>query len=220
MMKKELKLSNEPVSSITHLVASLFSVAALVILIVFATLYGTVWHIVGFSIFGAALILLYTSSTLYHFFNVGSKAKKVYQRIDHSMIFVLIAATYTPICLTVLRGPWGWSIFGVVWTIAAVGIVLKSCGIGLKDGVSAFMYVLMGWVIVVALYPLLKAVPLSGFYWLLAGGLFYTSGVLFFSLETMFPRKRKWSFGMHEIFHIFVILGSFSHFWFVINYLA
>lgn len=218
-MKQKTYSFNEPLSSLTHLVGAVFSVAALVILIVYAVIYGTAWHVVSFTIFGAALVLLYTSSTLFHFFSVFSKAKTVFQRIDHSMIYVLIAATYTPLCLTVFRGAWGWSIFGVVWGLAVLGIIFKSCGIGFGSKISAILYILMGWLMVVAIYPLLKVISLAGFFWILAGGIFYTVGVLFFGLEKIFPRKSKWSFGMHEIFHLFVLAGSFSHFWFVINYL-
>ena len=218
-MKKNIEFKNEPISSILHLIGALLSIAALVILIVYASLHGTAWHIIGFSIFGVALILLYTASTLFHFFKTDSKAKEVFLRIDHSLIFVLIAATYTPVCLTVLRGSWGWSIFGVVWAIALAGIVIKSCGFGIKGWFSTVIYIFMGWVMVIAIFPLLKVIPLAGFLWLLFGGIFYTVGALFFGLDVKYPRKKNWGFGFHELFHVFVMLGSFSHFWFIMNYL-
>lgn len=213
------QFKNEPLSSLLHLIGACLSVIALIILVGYALVYGTVWHVVGFSIFGAALILLYTASTLFHFFRIGSKVKNIFLRIDHSFIYILIAATYTPVCLTVLRGPWGWSILGIVWTMAALGITLKARGIGIFGWFSTVIYVIMGWVIVVAIFPLLKVISLSGFLWLLFGGISYTVGALFFGLDIKYPRKSNWSFGFHELFHVFVMVGSFLHFWFMMNYL-
>jgi len=205
---------NEPTSAITHLIAALLSVAALVLMVVYSTLYSDPWHIVGASIFGASLILLYTSSTVYHFLKQGTRAKEVMRRIDHSLIYVLIAGTYTPLCLGPLRGPWGWSLFGVVWGLAIVGIILKSMN-RLNGWLSALIYVLMGWVVVVEIVPLLKLLSLEVFLWLFGGGMAYTIGVLFFALDKKVKRN-KW-FGMHEVFHLFVILGSFCHFWAVFS---
>lgn len=215
---------NEPVSATIHLIGLLLSIAALILLVVFAAIYSTAWHVVGFSIFGTSLILLYLASTLYHFFHVTSKAKEILKKIDHAMIHILIAGTYTPICLVAIRGAWGWSLFGVIWGLAIIGILLKIL-INIKPWVSATIYLFMGWIIIIAFVPLKKSIPSEGLWWLFAGGIFYTIGVLFLGLDRIFPRTRwfgmhetRW-FGMHEIFHIFVLAGSFSHFWLMLKYI-
>lgn len=209
-MGKDGRDGNEPMSSLTHLVGALLSVAGLVLLVVFAALRADAWHVVAFSVFGAALILLYTASTLYHFFR-RRRLKELFRRIDHALIYVLIAATYTAVCLTALRGPWGWSLFGVIWGLAIAGILVKSCNLRLADWLSTLLYLAMGWLIVVALYPLSRALPPAALLWLVAGGLFYTVGTLFYSLDGFLPRTR-W-FGMHEVFHLFVMAGSVCHWW-------
>lgn len=206
--------SNEPLSALTHLIGVFLSIAALVIMIVFAT--GTS-KVVGVSIFGSTLILLYLASTLFHIIPKKYKnAKKVFERIDHSMIYFLIAGTYTPILLVPLSGAWGWSLFGIVWTIALAGSILKMFT-NMNVTFSTILYVVMGWIITVALKPLLAVVSIPGFIWLLFGGISYTVGAIFFSIDNLVPRT-KW-FGMHEIFHIFVMIGSFAHFWFMLNYI-
>lgn len=211
------RFKNEPTSSITHLVGAALSIMGLIVLILLGAFKGTVWHVVGFTIFGVGLVLLYSASTLYHFFNMETKTKEIFKIIDHSMIYVLIAATYTPICLTILRGAFGWTILGIVWTIAIIGIILKSLGF-LKSGVfSTIIYLLMGWVIVIAVFPLLKIVHLSGFLWLLAGGIFYTVGAVFYQYDELGSHTKLW--GPHETFHIFVIFGSIMHYIFIIKYL-
>lgn len=207
---------NEPTSSITHAVGLGLAIAGLVLLVVFGAIYGTVWHVVSFSIFGASMILAYAASTVYHLIPKTWRARKIFQKIDHAMIYVLIAGTYTPICLTVLRGGWGWSLFGVVWGIAIIGVILKAT-INMNTTLSTIIYVLMGWIAVVAIYPLIKAMPLGGLFWLFLGGILYTIGVIFFALDLIVPRTRWW--GMHEVFHLFVIAGTFSHFWMMFKYL-
>lgn len=217
MGKEKKELLNEPLSSLTHLIGALLSIIALVILIITAVDKGTVWHVVGFSIFGAGLILLYSASTLFHFFNRFTRTKKVFERIDHSMIFVLIAATYTPVCLTLLRGPWGWTVFGIVWAIAIAGISLKSSGVMMGKRLSTSIYVGMGWIVIIAIYPLLKLISIEAFSWLFAGGISYTVGAVFYHLGEKIPRRRM--FDLHEIFHLLVLAGSFLHFWFILKYL-
>lgn len=209
--------NNEPLSAITHLVAMLFAIAGLVLLIVRGAVKGSAWHVVGFSIFGACMILLYLASTVYHF-TWHHKGKRVMRKIDHAMIFVLIAGTYTPICLTLLRGGWGWSIFGVIWGLALAGILWKTC-FKLKYGwISTLLYICMGWLIIIAAIPLVKVVPYQGLFWLVGGGLLYTIGTVFYGLDKIVPRNR-WV-GMHEIFHLFVMAGSFFHFWFMFIYVV
>jgi hemolysin III len=206
---------NEPLSSFTHFIGALLSVAGLTLLVVFAALKGTVWHVVGFTLFGASLILLYAASTLYHILPVTSKAKAICQRIDHAMIYVLIAGTYTPICLITLRGAWGWTLFAIIWICAIIGIIVKAVGLPMKQWFSTLLYVVMGWLVIIAFYPLTKALSIGGIVWMMLGGLFYTAGAIIFS----FDKIRLWKhFGMHEIWHLFVMAGSFCHFWLMFRY--
>lgn len=208
---------NEPLSSLTHLAGVPLSITALILMIIFAVKYGQITHVIGFTIFGVSLIALYTTSALYHFFEKDTKLKNIFQRLDHAMIFILIAGTYTPIALVMPQKGWGWSIFGVVWGIALAGIIIKTLGIKMIGWLSVLIYILMGWIAIIAISPLVHWLNLSGLFWLFLGGAFYTFGCIFFGLEKLLPRTR-W-FGMHEIFHIFVLAGSFSHFWLMIKHL-
>lgn len=211
----ELDDSNEPLSSVTHLIATILSIAGLSFLITLSAIRGEAAHVVGFSIFGASLVLLYLFSTLYHFLSKNHPAKVIFQILDHSAIYILIAGTYTPLVLIVLPPAWGWSMFGVIWGLAFCGVFGKIF-FRLRGCVSAFFYILMGWLIVVALVPLKEALPLEGILWLLAGGIFYTVGTIFFALDRII-KLNKW-YTLHDIFHIFVMLGSFSHFWFMLKF--
>jgi hemolysin III len=201
-------LGEEIANSVTHGVAAACSVAALVILVVFASMRGNAWHIVSCAIFGVTLILLYLASTLYHALPPG-KAKQVFRILDHASIYLLIAGTYTPFTLVTLRGAWGWSLFGVVWALAVAGVVFQSLLIGRLPVLSTTVYVLMGWVVVIAFRPLLHALPWSGILWLAAGGLSYTLGVYFFASKSKFA---------HMVWHLFVIAGSLCHFFAVFLY--
>jgi len=189
----------------------------LVLLIVFASKYGNAWHIVAFSIFGSSLVLLYLASTLYHLVPADRKIKSVFRKIDHSMIYILIAGTYTPVSLIALRGGWGWSLFGVIWGLAIMGIVHKITTKKINGLMPVIFYILMGWLALIAFLPLVRALPMMGVLWLVIGGIFYTIGTIFFGLDSLLPKKR-W-FGMHEVFHLFVIAGSFSHFWLMLKYI-
>lgn len=207
----------DPVSGLTHLFGALLSIVALVLLLYYSITRATPWHIVAFSIFGGSLILLYTASSLYHLLSISEKGIAILRRIDHMMIFVLIAGTYTPICLLALRGPWGWSLLSIIWGIALGGIVLKGFWFNIPRWVSTLIYALMGWLVVIAFFPLVKAIPLGGFLWLVAGGLLYTIGALIYGLK--WPNITSKFIGFHEIFHIFVLMGSFSHFWLMFRYI-
>ncbi|MEK7558313.1 MAG: hemolysin III family protein [Patescibacteria group bacterium] len=207
---------NEPISALSHFIGLLFSIAGLALLVVFAVLYGKTGHIVGFSIFGSGLILLYLASATYHFISKTHPAKEIFKTIDYSMIYVLIASTYTPLVLVIPQRGWGWGLFGVIWGLASLGIALSILIKKDKRLLSAVLYITMGWLAVIALPVLLKSLPLEGIWWLVLGGILYTFGVIFLALERIFPRK-GW-FGMHEVFHIFVMGGSFSHFWFMFKY--
>lgn len=193
----------EKLNVISHAFGLILSVIALVLLVVFASLEGSAWHIVSFSIYGASLIVLYAASTFYH----NSKTPKLRYRLnifDHASIYVLIAGTYTPFTLVVLDGWVGWTIFGVSWGLALTGVILKLFFIGKYDKISTIAYVLMGWLIVFAIKPLVQNLPLEGLLWLLGGGISYTVGAILYSIKSI-----KYN---HAIFHIFVLLGSFCHF--------
>lgn len=206
----------DPVSGFTHLVGALLSIAGSGWLIYFAATGNKTWHIVSFAVFGASLILLYTASTLYHLLQLSEKASKTLRRIDHMMIYVLIAGTYTPITLIALRGAWGWSLFGVIWGLAAAGIVLKLFWLDAPRWLYTLFYVGMGWLVAVAFLPLMKALPPAGVGWLVAGGISYSVGALIYGLKRPNPFPKV--FGFHEIFHLFVMAGSASHFWLMNRY--
>lgn len=196
-------------SAISHLVGAVFSLIGIIMLLVLATRKGEVWQIVGFSIFGISLLLLYTASSLYHFFHVTSRTRKVFQRLDHSFIYVLIAGTFTPLCLTVLRGPWGWTLLAVIWTCATLGIIARNLW-SIPGWASTLFYVLMGWIAAIAIVPLYHALPFSALVWMFVGGIFYTVGAIIFALDAIYPSHR-W-FNLHDLFHVLVICGSLSHF--------
>lgn len=199
----------EIANSITHGVGVLLAIAGLAILTAFASLYGTAWHIVACSIFGATMILLYTASTLYHSIH-WPKVKPLLRILDHSAIFLLIAGTYTPFTLVSLRGPWGWSLFGTIWGLAVVGIILE---IFLRPSLRYLivgLYIGMGWTIAIAVKPMLGAVAPEGMMLLLAGGLCYTLGVPLYV-------KKSIPFN-HAIWHLFVLAGTILHFFAILLY--
>ena len=219
---KKKKRIKDPVSGFSHLIGMLLSIAGLVLLIVYAAIYGEgAWDIVTFTIFGVALVLLYLFSSLYHLLNLGETGTKVFKKFDHMMIYILIAATYTPICLGPLRGPWGWSIFGVVWGLAVLGVILTAVWIKAPRWLTTSIYIAMGWLVVIMAYPFITTFKslnaLPSVLWLLLGGIFYTIGGIIYGLKKA-PFTTK-HFEFHEIFHIFVMLGSFCQFWFVFRYL-
>jgi hemolysin III len=195
--------TEEKINILTHGLGLLLSIAALVLLVIHASTHGTARHIVSFTIFGASLILLYSASTLYHYSQKPDIRRKL-NILDHASIYVLIAGTYTPFTLITLRGWLGWTIFGITWGIAIIGVFFKLFYTGRFDKISTIAYVAMGWIIIFAVKPLIENLPLNGLYWLLAGGIFYTIGAVLYSIK-----KIKFN---HAIFHVFVLLGSFSHF--------
>ena len=213
----KVEKNHEMFNAITHLAGALLSIVGFIMLVNHASKYGDGWHVVSFSIFGVSLILLYTTSTIYHFNLLTSRIKPALKRIDHAMIFVLIAGSYTPLCLVVLRGGWGWSLFGVVWGIAIFGIITKALWLKIPMGPTALVYLVMGWLAVIAFYPLIKALPNMGILWLVAGGLSYTIGAIMYSLDKKSPTGR-WV-NLHGVFHLLVLFGSFSHFWLVFRYI-
>ncbi len=206
----------DPVSGITHSVGIALSIAALAIMVTIAAMDRTVWHVVAFAIFGASLILLYTASSLYHLIPLKEKGTKILRHIDHTMIYILIAGTYTPFCLVSLRGPWGWSMFGVIWGLAVAGIITKFAWRNAPKIFRVIFYLLMGWLALVMIYPLAQNLDTGGLIWLLIGGAFYSVGALIYG--TKWPNPFPKVFGFHEIWHLFVMGGSFSHVWAVARY--
>ena len=201
----------ERLNSITHLMGTVLAAAGAVVLVVLAARQGDPWKIVSFSIYGTLLFALYTLSTLYH--STRGKAKDVLRKLDQCSIYLLIAGTYTPFTLVSLRGAWGWSLFGVIWGLAALGIAQEAwLGKGARI-LSLVIYVLMGWLSVIAVKPLLAALTPAGFAWLAAGGLFYTGGIIFYALD------EKLRHG-HGIWHLFVLAGSASHYLAILLYVA
>ncbi len=192
----------ERLNAITHLVAAALALIGAVVLVVLAALDGDPWKVVSVAIYGVTLVLLYTFSVLYH--SLRGRAKGVMQRLDHQGIYLLIAGSYTPFCLVTLRGVWGWSLFGVVWGLAVIGS-LQEFWAGKARILSVVIYIVMGWAIVVALGPLRAALEPAGFAWLVAGGLFYTVGIVFYALDA---RAKHF----HGIWHLFVMAGSAAHY--------
>ncbi|MGM5488940.1 MAG: PAQR family membrane homeostasis protein TrhA [Nanobdellota archaeon] len=208
-------MKNEPGSSLTHLMGFFLAITALVLLIVFAAINRGAIEVVSVTIFGASMILLYAASALFHFIPRGTITKEVFRRIDHSMIYILIAGTYTPICLSVVRGALGWTLFGVIWGLALLGVIIKSTGIRIKEYISTTGYVLMGWLAIFSIKPVFLETGALGIFWLTTGGVLYTIGALIYFIDFRNPKYKV--FGAHEIFHLLVIGGSFCHFWFILS---
>lgn len=207
----------DPISSLTHLAGAIFAIVALCILAVQATLYGSSLHMVSYMIFGGTMLLMFSCSTLYHSVFASEEKIKWLKRVDHMSIFMLIAGTYTPICLVALDGAIGWWLFGVVWGVALAGVFIKIFWITAPRWLSTAIYVMMGW-LVVAFYPVLDQIPADVLRWVAYGGVCYTVGAVVYATKWPNPWPR-W-FGFHEIWHIFVMAGAFCHFWGIAFYLA
>ena len=199
---------NDSFSCYSHLLGVLLSIIGLVALVAFA--WGDPWRVVGFSIYGASLILLYSASTVYHWAALSSRRKDLLKRLDHAAIFVLIAGTYTPVCLITLRGRWGWGVGGVVWGLALVGVGLKLNFPHLSRWMTTALYLGMGWIAVVAVVPLVRSLPIGGLMCLVIGGVAYSLGAMVYATQRPDPFPAR--FGFHEIFHLFVLGGSAAHF--------
>ncbi|HYH01526.1 MAG TPA: hemolysin III family protein [Bacillota bacterium] len=210
-----LQSFKDPLSGLSHFIGIILSIAGLILLVTKVSI-GKPWHLFAFSIFGASMILLYTASTLYHWLPLSPKGTAFLRKLDHSMIFLLIAGTYTPICLIPLRGAWGWSLFGAIWGLALFGIGYKSIWFTAPRWLSTAIYIVMGWLVIIAIWPLVHIVPWPGLAWLLTGGLFYTTGAVIYGIKK--PNPWPEVFGFHEIFHLFVLMGTISHFWMVYRY--
>ncbi|MGV6394859.1 PAQR family membrane homeostasis protein TrhA [Pseudomonas caspiana] len=187
----------------SHLVGAVLAFIGAIWLLVMASLHGDVWKVVSMAIYGVTLVTLYSASTVYH--SVRGRAKVIMQKVDHFSIYLLIAGSYTPFCLVTLRGSWGWTLFGVVWGLAVIGILQEIKPRSEARIMSIVIYAVMGWIVLVAVKPLMAALGTAGFTWLAAGGALYTIGIIFFAYDTRF---RHW----HGIWHLFVIAGSLLHF--------
>ena len=201
----------ELANSITHGLGIALSVAGLVILVVLSAIHGNAWHVVSCAIYGATMILLYTASTLYHSFQ-NPNVKRIMRVLDHSSIYLLIAGTYTPFTLVTLHGPWGWSLFGVVWGLAMAGIAFKVYFTGRFPKISTIIYVGMGWIAVIAIKPLMDILPTGGLIFLFGGGLSYTFGVIFYVWHKL-PYH-------HAVWHLFVLGGTVLHFFAILFYVV
>lgn len=199
----------ERLNSFTHMLGAVIALAGLVILVVFASLNGDIWRIVSFSIYGTSLFLLYLFSTIYH--STEGSVRAIFKKLDHISIYLLIAGSYTPFVLVSLNGAWGWSLFGVIWGLAVIGILLDSFTSDERRIIQLVIYVLMGWIALVAIEPLIESLSMAGFLWLLGGGLFYSVGIVFYVLDLK-------KFHFHGIWHLFVLAGSITHYFTIMYY--
>lgn len=199
----------ERFNSFSHLIGAITALAGMVVLVVLAAKQGDPWKIVSLSVYGVTLFFLYTVSTLYH--SVRGQAKRLFRKLDHYSIYFLIAGTYTPFALVTLNGAWGWTIFGIIWGLAVLGIVLEALPQGKNRVLSVIIYVTMGWLLMVALKPLLAVLPRTGFWWLLVGGCLYTGGLTFYFFDENIHY-------FHGIWHLFVLGGSVCHYITILYY--
>lgn len=207
-IQKNKNKIKDPFSGFSHLFGAIISIIGLIFLILKAK---SVIDIVSVSIFGVSLILLYTSSAIYHLLNVSEKATLILRKLDHIMIYVLIAGTYTPIALGPMIGPWGWSIFGVVWGLAIIGLFMTIFWMNAPRWLSTGNYLLMGWIVIIAIYPMIVVFKennsFNSLIWLLLGGIAYTIGAIIYGLK--WPKLKNKYFSFHEIFHLFILLRKF-----------
>jgi len=201
----------ERLNSISHLIGAALAVAGLVVLVVIAARQGDPWKIVSFSIYGTTLVLLYVFSTLYH--SLPGNAKNIFRKLDHNAIYLLIAGTYTPFVLVPLRGAWGWSLFGVIWGLAVLGIAMELVSGGSRKIVRIVIYLAMGWLVIIAARPLVQQLPGGALALMAAGGLLYSGGVVFYAADKRLEHA-------HGVWHVFVIAASAAHYLAVLLYVA
>ena len=213
-----LKNLREPMNGFTHFIGIIFALTATVLLVHQSLNPYKSYHLISFLIFGIGMILLYTTSTLYHWLKLSDAGTKKLRKADHIMIFIYIAATYTPVCIVALRETIGWMLLAATWSVAIFGIIIKIFWMNAPRWLSTFIYILMGWLAVGAIFPLINSLQTGAILWLLAGGLFYTIGAVIYALKR--PDPFPGVLGFHEIFHLLVLLGTFSHFWMMYRYVA
>lgn len=216
-MKFKIK---DPGSALTHFIAMLLALSAATPLLIKAAAEPDSTHIMALSIFIVSMILLYAASTTYHTLDISPKVNSILRKIDHMMIFILIAGTYTPVCMVVLGDKTGWNLLALVWGIAITGILIKACWINCPKWFSSVLYIAMGWVCVLAFTKIVQALPTAAFGWLLAGGIIYTIGGVIYALKLPIFNSRHKNFGSHEIFHLFVMGGSLCHYIMMYQFVA
>ena len=213
-----LQYVKDPMSGLTHFIGFCLAIVGLVMLIAASLNPVKVMHVVTFSVFGGGMILLYLASTLYHWLPLSERGTLNLRKFDHSMIYIYIAATYTPICLIALKGGWGWSLFAAIWTMALAGIISKMFWLNAPRWLSTGFYLAMGWLVIIGVYPLVQALQTGALLWLLTGGIMYSIGAIIYAVKRPDPWPNV--FGFHEIFHVFVMAGSFCHFWVMYEYIT
>jgi hemolysin III len=211
----------DPISAMTHFIGFIGAIVGMPVLLIQAAKYGASQeHMISFAVFMLSMILLYGASTAYHSFDISKRANKILKKIDHMMIFVLIAGSYTPICTMVLGEKRGSFLLILVWAIALMGMILKACWVTCPKWFSSVIYISMGWVCLLAFDQIYANLPLAGFLWLLAGGIMYTLGGVIYALKLSILSRHFKNFGPHELFHIFVMAGSFCHFMVMYGYVV
>ena len=215
-----LQKIKDPGSALTHFIAMILALFASIPLIIKAAHTPDHIHVLALTIFITSMILLYAASTIYHTLDISPKVNQMLRKVDHMMIFILIAGTYTPVCLLVLGDHTGWTLLGAVWTIAIVGIVINALWITCPKWFSSIIYIAMGWVCIFAFGKIVSALPAEAFGWLLAGGIIYTVGGVIYALKLPIFNSKHKNFGSHEIFHLFVMGGSFCHYMMMYGYVA
>ena len=219
-LKKRTLRIKDPGSAITHFVAMLLAATAAAPLLLKAWRGEGRMHVTALAIFILSMVGLYSASTIYHTLDISPKINRLLRKIDHMMIFILIAGTYTPVCMIVLGDRTGWSLLALVWGIAAVGILINACWITCPKWFSSLIYIAMGWVCILAITKIIQALPKAGFLWLLAGGIIYTLGGIIYAMKLPLFNNRHRYFGSHEIFHLFVMGGSLCHYVMMYRFVA
>lgn len=206
----------EPLNSITHLLGIILSTIGLIFLLISSINSGDYVKILSSVIFSLGLIGLYSASTIYHWHVASEKTIEILRKVDHSMIYILIAATYTPICLITLKGITGYVLLSIVWSLGIIGIVLKLCWLNAPRWLYTSFYLILGWAAIFVIYPLYKILPTAGLMLLFGGGISYSVGAVFYATKS--ERIKIWKFGFHEIFHVFILLGSLTHYLMIYKY--
>ena len=219
-LKKRTLRIKDPGSAITHFIAMLLAAAAAAPLLLKAWRGEGQMHVTALAIFILSMVGLYGASTIYHTLDISPKINRLLRKIDHMMIFILIAGTYTPVCMIVLGDRTGWSLLALVWGIAAVCILINACWITCPKWFSSLIYIAMGWVCILAITKIIQALPKAGFLWLLAGGIIYTLGGIIYAMKLPLFNNRHRYFGSHEIFHLFVMGGSLCHYVMMYRFVA
>lgn len=220
-MDEKLFTVKEPMSALTHLIGAVCSIFAMPVLLIHASLYhASKLDLIAYMIFMISMILLYSASTVYHSFSISPKVNKALKKIDHMMIFIMIAGSYTPVALIAIGGFKGMLLFITIWSLAILGMIFKFCFVTCPKWVSSVIYTCMGWTCIFFMKDIINCIPLSGFLWLLAGGILYSIGAIVYAMKLSIFEKPIHGFRNHEIFHCFILAGSLCHFIFMYHYLV